>query len=133
MSEPITSSAPSPTAYSHGPVPGPPAAAPAARNKLALIALLLGVAAIVVSVLGQWVPLAILSAGGHGAMQVYGAIMAVISLLALLLALAAVICGVIAAQRPMGKVAAGVGVGIGIAEIVAVLAGFVYGGLASLL
>lgn len=131
MSEPVTPSVQHPTASPHDPVA--PAARAAGRNSLAVAAVLLGVAAIVVSAFGQFVPLAMLSAGDLAAMQLYGFITAVVSLITLLLALAALICGLVAAQRPVGRLAAGIAVGIGIAEIVAVLAGFAYGGLASLL
>jgi len=103
------------------PVPAS-ATAESPRNPLAVVALVFGFAAIAVSLISQGVLIALVRTGDFG---IYSLVSAVVAALALLVGAAAIVIGLVAAQRPGGRLLAGIGVGLGIGEVVAILGSFV--------
>ena len=118
-------------AAGYGAAPEPAPAARPARNALGIVALILGVIVLLTSSVSLVVQASMLRTGDYAAI---GAILGAFALVQGALALAAIVCGGIGlALRGRAKGAAGVGLGIGITALWAVLGSVFYGALVQLL
>lgn len=143
MSEPTAPGAPAPDHSVPSPsapspfVAHPHTAAPQravpARNGLAVAAVVVGVVAILAGVVSQFAPFLILSSDIPNATVAFRLVAVITSVLVLVFAVTALILGLVAARRPVGRVVAGIAIGIGTASAAGVLFGLAFSGVTSLL
>jgi hypothetical protein len=106
-------------------------AARPAKNALGTIALVIGVVVLLSSTASLIAQAVVISSADYVAIGIVANIFAVVQGL---LALAAIVCGAIGlAQKGRAKGAAGIGLGIGVTALWAVLGSLVYGSLISLM
>ncbi|PZQ89792.1 MAG: hypothetical protein DI534_08380 [Leifsonia xyli] len=103
--------------------------APAATNPLAVAAFAAGITTVAIGVIGQFAAIPILRGGDY---DLYSIVSVIFTVLSLLVALAALAMGLVAMQRPLGRLRAGIGVGIGGSAVVSIVLGFIARALMSI-